>query len=145
MDEQELCYTDFATLGRLYRAHALSPVEATRIVLDRIRRLDQRLNSFITVKVLGEIDVLLSPAVAWKAPAEDPPVGESQGAIEARRTGPDNLVGLPAISIPCGFGSEGLPLGMQIAAAPLSENQLLRVAYTYEQHAGWFRQHPSLF
>jgi len=49
MDEQELCYTDIATLGRLYRTRVISPTEATRAVLDRIRRLDQRLNSFITV------------------------------------------------------------------------------------------------
>jgi aspartyl-tRNA(Asn)/glutamyl-tRNA(Gln) amidotransferase subunit A len=97
------------------------------------------------LKILRDIDVLISPTVAWEAPAEDPPVGESQGATEARRTGLYNLVGLPAISIPCGFGSEGLPLGMQIAAAPLAEHQLLRVAYAYEQRAGWFRQHPALF
>jgi Asp-tRNA(Asn)/Glu-tRNA(Gln) amidotransferase A subunit family amidase len=49
MDEQALCYTDIATLGRLYRTRVISPTEATRAVLDRIRRLDQRLNSFITV------------------------------------------------------------------------------------------------
>ena len=49
MDEQALCYTDIATLGRLYRMHVISPTEATRAVLDRIRRLDQQLNSFITV------------------------------------------------------------------------------------------------
>src|SRR5262245_61167648 len=49
MDEQELCYTDIATLGRLYRTRAISPTETTRAVLDRIRRLDRRLNSFITV------------------------------------------------------------------------------------------------
>jgi aspartyl-tRNA(Asn)/glutamyl-tRNA(Gln) amidotransferase subunit A len=97
------------------------------------------------LKILGDIDVLISPTVAWEAPTEDPPVGESQGTAEARRTGPYNLVGLPAISIPCGFSSEGLPLGMQIAAAPLAEHQLLRVAYAYEQHADWFRKHPSLF
>src|SRR3954464_5015214 len=49
MDEQALCYTDIATLGRLYRARVISPTEVTRAVLDRIRRLDRRLNSFITV------------------------------------------------------------------------------------------------
>ena len=49
MDEQALCYTDIGTLGRLYHTRAISPAEATRAVLDRIRRLDQRLNSFITV------------------------------------------------------------------------------------------------
>jgi aspartyl-tRNA(Asn)/glutamyl-tRNA(Gln) amidotransferase subunit A len=96
------------------------------------------------LSTLGDVDVLISPAVAWEAPEEDPPVGESQGAAEARRTGPYNLVGLPAISIPCGFGPEGLPLGLQIAAAPLAEHTLLRVAHAYEQHAVWFQQHPPL-
>jgi aspartyl-tRNA(Asn)/glutamyl-tRNA(Gln) amidotransferase subunit A len=91
---------------------------------------------------LGDVDVLISPTVAWEAPVEDPPVGEGQGATEARRTGPYNLTGLPAISAPCGFGSQGLPLGLQIAAAPLAEQLLLRVAHTYEQRAGWFRQRP---
>jgi aspartyl-tRNA(Asn)/glutamyl-tRNA(Gln) amidotransferase subunit A len=91
---------------------------------------------------LREVDLLISPTVAWEAPAEDPPVGEGQGATEARRTGPYNLTGLPAISVLCGFGSQGLPLGLQIAAAPLAEQLLLRVAHTYEQRAGWFRQHP---
>ena len=92
---------------------------------------------------LREVDVLISPTVAWEAPVEDPPVGQGQGADEARRTGPYNLTGLPAISVPCGFGSQGLPLGLQIAAAPLAEHRLLQVAHTYEQRAGWFRQHPA--
>jgi aspartyl-tRNA(Asn)/glutamyl-tRNA(Gln) amidotransferase subunit A len=91
---------------------------------------------------LRQVDVLISPTVAWEAPSEDPPVGEGQGATEARRTGPYNLTGLPAISLPCGFSSQGLPLGLQIAAAPLAEQLLLRVAHTYEKLAGWFRQHP---
>ncbi len=95
--------------------------------------------------VLRNVDVLISPTVAWEAPEEDPPVGEGQGAAEARRTGPYNLTGLPAISVPCGFGSHGLPLGLQIAAAPLAEQLLLRVAHTYEQRAGWFRQRPPSF
>jgi aspartyl-tRNA(Asn)/glutamyl-tRNA(Gln) amidotransferase subunit A len=94
---------------------------------------------------LRHVDVLISPTVPWEAPAEDPPVGEGQGTIEARRTGPYNLTGLPAISVPCGFGPQGLPLGLQIAAAPLAELLLLRVAHAYEQHAGWFRQRPPSF
>jgi aspartyl-tRNA(Asn)/glutamyl-tRNA(Gln) amidotransferase subunit A len=49
MNEQDLCYTDIATLGRLYRTRAVSPTEATRVVLGRISRLDPQLNSFITV------------------------------------------------------------------------------------------------
>jgi aspartyl-tRNA(Asn)/glutamyl-tRNA(Gln) amidotransferase subunit A len=96
------------------------------------------------LRSLDGVDVLLSPTVAWEAPAEDPPVGQGQGAIEARRTAPYNLAGLPAVSIPCGFGQAGLPLGLQIAAAPLAERMLLRVAYAYEQRAGWFRGRPPL-
>jgi aspartyl-tRNA(Asn)/glutamyl-tRNA(Gln) amidotransferase subunit A len=94
---------------------------------------------------LRDVDVLISPTVAWEAPAEDPPLEGGQGATEARRSGPYNLTGLPAISVPCGFGPQGLPLGLQIAAAPLAEQLLLRVAHAYEQRAGWFRQHPRSF
>jgi aspartyl-tRNA(Asn)/glutamyl-tRNA(Gln) amidotransferase subunit A len=49
MGDRELCYLDIATLGRFYRRRALSPVEATSAMLDRIRRLDGQLNAFITV------------------------------------------------------------------------------------------------
>ncbi|MFL5801752.1 MAG: amidase [Roseiflexaceae bacterium] len=96
------------------------------------------------LEALRDVDVLIGPAVAWEAPAEDPPVGDSEGAAEARRTAPYNMTGLPAISVPCGFGRQGLPLGLQIAAAPLAEQMLLRVAHAYEQRAGWFQQRPPL-
>jgi aspartyl-tRNA(Asn)/glutamyl-tRNA(Gln) amidotransferase subunit A len=96
------------------------------------------------LRALQEVDVLISPTVAWEAPAEDPPVGDTEGAAEAHRTGPYNLAGLPAISVPCGFGPGGMPLGLQIAAAPLAEQLLLRVAHAYEQRAGWFSRRPAL-
>ena len=46
-----------------------------------------------------------------------------------------NLAGIPAISIPCGFSKEKLPIGLQILAPPLEEERILSVAYTYEQNA----------
>src|SRR5262245_42419943 len=49
MDDTQLCYVDIATLGQMYRAHKVSPVEATAAVLARIRTLDGRINAFITV------------------------------------------------------------------------------------------------
>lgn len=45
-----------------------------------------------------------------------------------------NLAGLPAISLPCGFSSTGLPIGMQLIGGHLTENKLLRVAHQMEQH-----------
>lgn len=45
-----------------------------------------------------------------------------------------NLAGIPGISIPCGFGRDNLPIGLQILAKPFNEEMLIRIAYTYEQN-----------
>ncbi len=57
---------------------------------------------------------------------------------------PCNLAGLPGISIPCGFTSGGLPIGLQILGKPFDEETLLRVAYYYEQHTEWKDKRPSI-
>lgn len=57
---------------------------------------------------------------------------------------PANLSGIPAISIPCGFTKEKLPIGLQILAAPFKEENLFRVAYTYEQNTSWHAVKPEL-
>ncbi len=55
-----------------------------------------------------------------------------------------NLAGLPALSLPCGFDQEGLPIGLQLVGRPFAEGQLLAVAHAYEQSHPWKDQHPSL-
>ncbi|MBI4340841.1 MAG: Asp-tRNA(Asn)/Glu-tRNA(Gln) amidotransferase subunit GatA [Candidatus Omnitrophica bacterium] len=55
-----------------------------------------------------------------------------------------NLAGIPAISIPCGFSKEGLPIGLQLLAAPFKEDVLLRVAYAYEQATPWHLKRPAV-
>jgi aspartyl-tRNA(Asn)/glutamyl-tRNA(Gln) amidotransferase subunit A len=57
---------------------------------------------------------------------------------------PVNLAGLPGISIPCGFDENGLPIGMQLIGKVLREDQLLQVAYAYEQSTEWHLQKPQL-
>lgn len=57
---------------------------------------------------------------------------------------PCNLAGLPGISIPCGFTSNNLPIGLQILGKPFDEETLLRVAYTYEQHTNWRERRPPV-
>jgi len=54
-----------------------------------------------------------------------------------------NLAGLPGISIPCGFTKNGLPIGMQILAAPFEEEKLLRIARMYESATDWQLRRPS--
>ena len=78
------------------------------------------------------VDAILSPTAPWVAPAEDPAVMEDEGAAEARRTGPYNLTGLPALTVNCGFGPTGLPIGLQIATPPHTDALCLSIGAAYE-------------
>jgi aspartyl-tRNA(Asn)/glutamyl-tRNA(Gln) amidotransferase subunit A len=55
-----------------------------------------------------------------------------------------NLAGLPALSLPCGFDGEGLPIGMQIIGNHFKEPTILNIAYAYEQSANGCRRKPNL-
>jgi len=91
-----------------------------------------------------EFDLLLLPTTPVPAP-----LIEGTGAIEAARqltrfTSPFNLIGLPALSLPCGFTGIGLPVGLQIVSKHWGEAKLLQAGYAYEQAAGWWRHHPKV-
>jgi aspartyl-tRNA(Asn)/glutamyl-tRNA(Gln) amidotransferase subunit A len=55
-----------------------------------------------------------------------------------------NFTGLPAIQVPCGFDTDGLPVGFQIAGNPFDEATICQVAHAYEQATEWHTQHPDL-
>ncbi len=55
-----------------------------------------------------------------------------------------NLAGLPAISIPCGFDSKGLPIGLQLIGRAFDEESILKVAHQYEQSTEWYKRRPPL-
>jgi aspartyl-tRNA(Asn)/glutamyl-tRNA(Gln) amidotransferase subunit A len=59
-------------------------------------------------------------------------------------TRPFNYLGLPAVSLPCGFDANGLPVGLQIAGRPFAEARILRVADAYQRDTDWHRQRPSV-
>jgi aspartyl-tRNA(Asn)/glutamyl-tRNA(Gln) amidotransferase subunit A len=54
-----------------------------------------------------------------------------------------NLTGLPAISVPCGFTSAGLPIGLQLAGRAFEEATVLRAAQAYESATDWHTRHPT--
>ncbi len=68
--------------------------------------------------------------------------GTRENASEAmlRLTMPFNLAGLPAITFPCGFASNGLPLSLQVAGKPFEEGMVLRIAHAYQHMTDWHRR-----
>jgi aspartyl-tRNA(Asn)/glutamyl-tRNA(Gln) amidotransferase subunit A len=55
-----------------------------------------------------------------------------------------NLAGVPAISIPCGFDEQNLPIGLQILSPNFTEDQLLRIARMFEKETNWHKKKPTL-
>ena len=61
-----------------------------------------------------------------------------------RNTGLGNILDFCGVSLPCGFTSQGLPIGLMVYARPFAEDMALRVAYAYEQATEWHARHPDL-
>ena len=98
----------------------------------------------------ARVDAIFAPTVPVAAPCigeERVNIGSEEESVRSallRLNRPANLTGLPAISIPCGFTRAGLPVGLQLIGRAFDEATLLRVAYAYEQAAGWRRRHPAI-
>jgi aspartyl-tRNA(Asn)/glutamyl-tRNA(Gln) amidotransferase subunit A len=110
-----------------------------RFALERVRR---------TVNdVFAEVDILITPTTPV------PPITIEQasnmspdpaGELWLRNTRPFNAYGLPTISIPCGFTSAGLPIGLQITGPRFGEGIVLRFAHAFEQATDWHKHKPAL-
>jgi len=96
-------------------------------------------------KAFRKCDVILtptSPTTAFKLNErlKDP----LQMYLSDIFTIPANLAGIPAISIPCGYSKDTLPIGLQLAGKPFDEPTLFRASYTYEKNAKWQKIKPNL-
>ena len=100
-------------------------------------------------RAFERVGFILTPTVPVPAPLRskmDTSDGSDSNLIRPRLTQNTrifNLIGLPAISVPCGFTKEGLPVGLQIVGRWWAERELLQVAHVYEQATPWHRVHPS--
>ena len=92
-------------------------------------------------KVLQEVDVMVTPTSPKPAPILQD-YSTSSTLLGPSFTGPFKILGLPAISVPGGFTSGGLPIGLQIVGSPFDEPTVLQVAYAYQQAARRFEQRP---
>jgi aspartyl-tRNA(Asn)/glutamyl-tRNA(Gln) amidotransferase subunit A len=96
-------------------------------------------------KAFATVDVLISPTAPTTAfTAGEKTTDPLSMYLNDLMTIPANLAGLPGISLPCGFDSQGLPIGLQIVGKALGEEQLFQVAYAYEQSTNWHLQKPKI-
>lgn len=96
-------------------------------------------------KAFQQVDVIVCPT----APSPAYKIGEKianplEMYLQDACTVPLNLAGLPGISIPCGYSSSKMPIGMQIIGKALDEETILRVAYTYEQSQSYHKDRAQL-
>jgi aspartyl-tRNA(Asn)/glutamyl-tRNA(Gln) amidotransferase subunit A len=104
--------------------------------LEEMRRFKQAVeNTFKTV------DAILTPTVAFQAPAEDPAIGDGE-QNEMTFTAPFNVSGHPALTINAGFTEELLPIGLQVVGKHFGEEEVLQIAYHLEQHLN-LKQRPG--
>ena len=93
-----------------------------------------------------QCDVLLLPTVGFTVPPvldETPGLSQLAGDFTVY-TALFNLTGFPALTVPAGFDSDGLPVGLQIAGKPFDESTVLQVAQAYEQAEGWHKKHADI-
>jgi aspartyl-tRNA(Asn)/glutamyl-tRNA(Gln) amidotransferase subunit A len=108
------------------------------------RRLDQTRHA--VARCFADVDLLITPTMTVP-PYALSELGDPQGSrgLELRmlhNTRPFNFLGLPAISVPCGFTAGRLPIGMQIIGAPGAERTVLKLARAYERATDWHRKEP---
>ena len=105
-----------------------------RLQLDLLRR---QVN-----KVFAVVDLLVLPTLP------STPVliadGATPAAVSIRNTAPFDVLGLPAITVPCGFTTSNLPIGLQIVGAPFMESTVLALAHAYETETEWHKRLPKL-
>ena len=94
--------------------------------------------------VFSNVDLLVTPTTAVPPPTIEDAVRLGVELQLIRNTSPFNVYGIPTISIPCGFTSSGLPIGMQITGPRFGESKVLALAHAYEQATDWQTRRPHV-
>jgi aspartyl-tRNA(Asn)/glutamyl-tRNA(Gln) amidotransferase subunit A len=123
------------------------------------RRLEDGINTPLTEYILARrtqteirkrlelffetYDFLVTPTTPIAAPTIEGHDAVEQAARLTRFTAPFNLAGLPALSVPCGFTREGLPIGLQIISRAWGESKVLNIGHAFEQATEWHKRMPT--
>jgi aspartyl-tRNA(Asn)/glutamyl-tRNA(Gln) amidotransferase subunit A len=93
-------------------------------------------------QLFAKYDLVLLPATPTAAPAEQPPTATGVVPPPTLFTAYANVVGIPSLTLPGGFTSEGLPLGLQVLAPHFAEARALRAGHAFEQATAWHDRQP---
>jgi aspartyl-tRNA(Asn)/glutamyl-tRNA(Gln) amidotransferase subunit A len=134
---------DPQTLARILQGKDVTEEQyrAARCSLDALRRQ--------SAEMFRNVDVLITPTV----PVSPPTIAELQSGLPElrkrellmlRNTRPFNVLGLPSITVPCGFTADGMPVGMQISAGLGADRKVLAIAHQFEQRTEWHHRMPRV-
>ncbi len=127
---------------RLMQGQTVTAVDYLRAQYERrifsgsLRAVQQRVDAF----VLPTLPVPAVPVERMGQDIEIDGITENATAALLRLTMPFNLAGLPTVSCPCGFSTDGLPIGLQVVGKPFEEATVLRIAHAYQQLTDWHRR-----
>jgi len=154
-----------ALLGEIYAYHAEYVADAARrklyqpLTLERIldgsklplavyveARRQMAILRNRAPEIFARVDLLVTPTTMRMQPTIASATADPTSEITLiRNTVPFNVLGIPTISIPCGFSRTGLPIGLQITGPRLGEARVLALAHAYEQATEWHRRTPKAF
>ena len=121
-------------MNRLKQTQAVAYVET----LKRIRECRRDIR-----RIFEEVDILALPTMREPAPLISETVNETHQRPRSN-TSAFNQFGTPAITVPCGFSKEGLPIGLQLVGAAFEEPRALSIAYAYQQSTDWHQRRPPV-
>jgi aspartyl-tRNA(Asn)/glutamyl-tRNA(Gln) amidotransferase subunit A len=132
--------------GRMYPGYALPAT----YYIEALSRRGPILKAFAE-EVFARVDVLVTPTIRTCLPTlAETDIDHGPAGTEVRfmavsaNTRPFNYLGLPAISVPCGFDPNGCPIGLQIAGRPFGEGRILKLAGAYQLDTDWHSRKPPV-
>jgi len=132
--------------GRMYPGYAIP----APYYVESLSRRGPILRAF-AAEVFAQVDVLVTPTIRTCLPTlaetdidHGPPGTETKFMAVSANTRPFNYLGLPAISVPCGFDPHGCPIGLQIAGRPFAEARVMRVADAYQRDTDFHTKRSPL-
>jgi aspartyl-tRNA(Asn)/glutamyl-tRNA(Gln) amidotransferase subunit A len=132
-------WTDYGSLTRPWLGRGAFYTSADYVLAQRIRTAFRE----SVAALLNEVDVLITPMMPTAAQRIDQ-MDISRGLSRASFAGQWNLAGIPAVAVPCGLSTSGLPLSFQVVGKPFAEGAVLNVAHAYQQVTDHHLQVPPI-